>query len=137
MKAQANAVLGTTGGHVANMVVSEVVASGTDNGYVTNNPELLSTYLSHEWLIDTGANIHICVDITLFVSYQLTHGDIHITYGHPLPPCDEICHPPSRNYDSVEYTASYADEEVQQEEVVDEYELSDAEGTEEENEGYG
>ena len=67
-------VLETTGGPVANMVVGEAVASETDNGYVTYNPELLSTYLSHEWLIDIGANVHICDDITLFVSYQQTHG---------------------------------------------------------------
>jgi len=52
--AQANTVLGlgTTSGSVANMVIGEVVASGTDDGYVTYNPVLLSTYLSHEWLID-------------------------------------------------------------------------------------
>ena len=62
-------MLGTTSGHVVNMVVGEVVASETNNGYVTYNPELLSTYLSHEWLIDTRANVHICADITLFVSY--------------------------------------------------------------------
>ena len=45
----------------------------TDNDYVTYNLELLSTYLSHEWLIDTGANVHIYADIILFVSYQQTH----------------------------------------------------------------
>ena len=74
VKAQANIVLGTTSGPVANMVVGEAVASETDNGYVTYNPELLFTYLSHEWLIDTRANVHICTDITLFVPYQQTHG---------------------------------------------------------------
>ena len=45
--------LGTTGGPVVNMVVGEAVASETNNEYVTYNPLLLSTYLSHEWLIDT------------------------------------------------------------------------------------
>ena len=74
VEAQANTVLETTGGPVANMVVGEAVASETDNGYVTYNPKLLSTYLYHEWLIDTGANAHICAVITLFVSYQQTHG---------------------------------------------------------------
>ena len=72
--AQANTVLGTTSGPVANMVVGEVVASETNDGYVAYNPELFSAYLSHEWLIDTGANVHICADITLFVSYQQCHG---------------------------------------------------------------
>ncbi|KAK1374527.1 hypothetical protein POM88_030720 [Heracleum sosnowskyi] len=64
--AQANTVLGTTDGPKVNMVV----AFGTNDGYVTYNHVLLSTYLSHEWLIDTGANVHICTDISLFVSYQ-------------------------------------------------------------------
>ena len=72
--AQDNTVLGTTSGPVANMVVGEVVASETNDGYVAYNPELFSAYLSHEWLIDTGANVHICADITLFVSYQQCHG---------------------------------------------------------------
>ena len=81
VEAQANTVLGTTGGPVVNMVVGEAVASETDNGYVTYNPVLLSTYSSHEWLIDTGANVHICADITLFVSYQQTHG-MNVTMGN-------------------------------------------------------
>ncbi|KAL8149671.1 hypothetical protein AgCh_006619 [Apium graveolens] len=83
MVAQANTVLGlaTTSGPVANMVVSEVVSSDANDGYVNYNPELLSTYLSNEWLIDTGANVHICVDITLFVSYQQTHG-VTVTMGN-------------------------------------------------------
>lgn len=36
--------------------------------------------------------------------------DIHLTYGHPLPASDDICHPPSQNYsdEAAEYT-SYAD----------------------------
>ena len=56
------------------MVVGEVVASEIDDGYVTYNHVLLSTYMSHEWLVDTGANVHICADKTPFVSYQQTHG---------------------------------------------------------------
>ncbi|KAL8088682.1 hypothetical protein AgCh_038452 [Apium graveolens] len=81
--AQANTVLGlgTTNGPVANMVIGEVVASGTDDGYVTYNPVLLSTYLSHEWLIDTRANVHICADISLFVSYQQSHR-VTVTIGN-------------------------------------------------------
>ncbi|KAL8089478.1 hypothetical protein AgCh_039085 [Apium graveolens] len=81
--AQANTMLGlgNTSESVANMVIGEVVASGTDDGFVTYNPVLLSTYLSHEWLIDTGANVHICADISLFVSYQQCHG-VTVTMGN-------------------------------------------------------
>jgi len=79
--AQANTVLGTTDGPVLNMVVGEAVASETNDGYVKYNPELFSTYLSNEWLIDTGANVHICADITLFVSYQQAHG-MTVTMGN-------------------------------------------------------
>ncbi|KAK1378365.1 hypothetical protein POM88_025109 [Heracleum sosnowskyi] len=79
--AQANTVLVTTDGPKVNMVVGEAAASGTNDGYVTYNPVLLSTYLSHEWLIDTGANVHICTDISLFVSYQQSHG-VTVTMGN-------------------------------------------------------
>ncbi|KAL8120719.1 hypothetical protein AgCh_017774 [Apium graveolens] len=81
--AQANTVLGlaTTSGPVANMVVGEVVASKSNDGYVNYNPELLSTYLSNEWLVDTASNVHICANITLFVSYQQTHG-VTVTMGN-------------------------------------------------------
>lgn len=89
--------------------------------------------------------------------------DIHITYGHPLPASDDICHPPSQNYsgEAAQYT-SYADvsgydnddainneyssytkygssasknqdDEEQQQEVVDEY---DADRTEYEEPSY-
>ena len=53
--AQANIILGlaTTCGPVANMVVGEVVVSEANDRYVTYDPVLLSTCLSHEWLIDT------------------------------------------------------------------------------------
>ncbi|XP_074377384.1 uncharacterized protein LOC141718910 [Apium graveolens] len=57
-----------------NMVIGEAHASVTNDEYVTYKHVLLSTYLSNEWLIDTGANVHICADKTLFVSYQLAHG---------------------------------------------------------------
>jgi hypothetical protein len=32
---------------------------------------VLSVYHSPEWWIDTGANIHVCADISLFSSYQV------------------------------------------------------------------
>jgi hypothetical protein len=34
-------------------------------------PTVLSVCHSHEWWIDTGANIHVCADIFLFSSYQV------------------------------------------------------------------
>ncbi|KAL8124691.1 hypothetical protein AgCh_012369 [Apium graveolens] len=72
--AQANVVLGTASGPVVNMVVIEATASETNvDRYVSYNPVIFSTYLSNEWLIDTGANVHICADISLFVSYQQSH----------------------------------------------------------------
>jgi len=81
--AQANSVLGaeTISAPMANMIIGEALASATNDGYVTYKPELLSTYLSHEWLIDTGANVHICADITPFVSYQQIHG-VTVTMGN-------------------------------------------------------
>lgn len=62
--AQANSVFGlvTTVGPMVNMVVGEAVTSKTNDYYVTYDYVLLSTYLSHEWLIDSGANVHICAD---------------------------------------------------------------------------
>src|SRR3954463_7666580 len=34
---------------------------------------ILSLCQSTDWWIDTGANIHVCADISLFYSYQVTH----------------------------------------------------------------
>ncbi|KAL0393234.1 UNVERIFIED_CONTAM: Retrovirus-related Pol polyprotein from transposon TNT 1-94 [Sesamum radiatum] len=44
--------------------------SGATEGYVSVQPELLTIYEPCDWLIDTGANVHICADKSLFVSYQ-------------------------------------------------------------------
>ena len=51
----------------ANMVISE--AGGT-SGYGNLLPTGLSVLCSPEWWMDTGANIHVCADISLFSSYQ-------------------------------------------------------------------
>jgi hypothetical protein len=53
----------------ANMVVSEAEATGYGNTYT-----VLTACQSIEWWIDTGANIHVCADISLLSSYQATHG---------------------------------------------------------------
>ena len=51
----------------ANMVISE---SGGTSGYGNSLPTVLSVFCSPEWWVDTGANIHICADASLFSSYQ-------------------------------------------------------------------
>jgi hypothetical protein len=50
------------------MVVSET-AEGTSR-YGNLLPFVLSVCQSLEWWADTGANIHVCADISLFSSYQ-------------------------------------------------------------------
>jgi hypothetical protein len=37
-------------------------------------PTVLSVFQSASWWLDTGANIHVCADISLFSSYQLLQG---------------------------------------------------------------
>ncbi|KAL0439894.1 UNVERIFIED_CONTAM: Retrovirus-related Pol polyprotein from transposon RE1 [Sesamum latifolium] len=66
-----------TGQATVNMVVggsSGVSTSGATEGYVSVQPELLTIYEPCDWLIDTGANVHVCVDKSLFVSYQAITG---------------------------------------------------------------
>jgi hypothetical protein len=50
------------------MVVSETV-EGTSR-YCNLLPTVLLVCQSPEWCADTGANIHMCADISLFSSYQ-------------------------------------------------------------------
>ncbi|KAL2250203.1 UNVERIFIED_CONTAM: Retrovirus-related Pol polyprotein from transposon TNT 1-94 [Sesamum indicum] len=47
---------------------------GATDGYVSVQPEILTIYEPYEWLIDTGANVHVCADKSLFVSYQAISG---------------------------------------------------------------
>jgi hypothetical protein len=42
-----------------------------DSGY-SILPTVLSVCHSPNWWIDTGANVHICSDISMFFSYQVT-----------------------------------------------------------------
>ena len=51
-----------------NMVVSE--AEGGTSGYGNYLPTVLSVCHSLEWWMDTGANVHVYADISLFYSYQ-------------------------------------------------------------------
>jgi len=52
------------------MVISEPGGSGYGN-YL---PTVLSVCLSPDWWVDTGANIRVCADISLFSSYQVGRG---------------------------------------------------------------
>ncbi|KAL0296072.1 UNVERIFIED_CONTAM: hypothetical protein Sradi_6659300 [Sesamum radiatum] len=54
-----------TGQTNINMVMggsSGASTSGATEGYVSVQPELLTIYELCDWLIDTGANVHICAD---------------------------------------------------------------------------
>ena len=43
---------------------------GGTSGYGNSLPFVLSVCLSPEWWMDNGANIHVCADVSLFISYQ-------------------------------------------------------------------
>ena len=49
------------------MVISE---PGGTSGYGNLLSTVLSVFCSPEWWVDTGANIHVCADASLFSSYQ-------------------------------------------------------------------
>ena len=57
------------GQNTVNVVVSEPSTAGYDS-----NPAVLMACQSAEWLVDTGANIHVCADLNLFSSCQATSG---------------------------------------------------------------
>jgi len=50
-----------------NIVVSE--AERGTSGYVNYLPTIFSVCHSPKWWIDTGANVHVCADISLFSYY--------------------------------------------------------------------
>ena len=51
------------------MVISK--AEGGTSGYGNSLPIVLSIYHLPERWMDTGANIHVCADASLFSSYQV------------------------------------------------------------------
>src|SRR5664279_1230624 len=55
-------------GKTANVVIGDIEMK--DNGYGTV-PTILSVCHSPKWLIDTGANVHVCADASMFCSYQV------------------------------------------------------------------
>ena len=50
------------------MVISE---PGGTSGYGNLLPIVLSVFCSPEWWVNTGANIHVCANASLFSSYQV------------------------------------------------------------------
>jgi hypothetical protein len=50
-----------------------VTASGTGDGY-GNLPIAFSVFQSTSWWLDTGANIHVCANISMYFSYQVARG---------------------------------------------------------------
>ena len=53
--------------------VNLMITSNADDEY-GNLPTLLSMFQSLSWWVDTGANIHVCADISMFSSYQGLRG---------------------------------------------------------------
>ncbi|WVZ50235.1 hypothetical protein U9M48_001509, partial [Paspalum notatum var. saurae] len=60
--------------------VNMVTAGNTDGGY-GNQFTIFSVFQSPSWWIDTGANVHVCSDITMFSSYQVTR-DCFVLMGN-------------------------------------------------------
>ena len=54
----------------ANMIIGD---SSGGSGY-GNLPSVFSVCQSNDWWIDTGANIYVCIDISMFSSYQVGRG---------------------------------------------------------------
>jgi len=52
-------------------VIVEATSDSPANKYFVGNPELNSILNANYWLIDSGANVHICADKALFSSYQI------------------------------------------------------------------
>jgi hypothetical protein len=53
--------------------VNMVTIGNTEDGY-GNLPTILSVFQTTSWWLDTGAHVHVCVDVSLFSSYQLAQG---------------------------------------------------------------
>ena len=45
-----------------------------NDGYFTVKLKIFTIYEPHYWIIDTEANVHVCVDKSMFVSYQPVSG---------------------------------------------------------------
>ena len=56
-------------GKSANVVIGDTDMRESRYGIF---PTILSVFQSPDWLIDTGANVHVCADAFIFSSYQAT-----------------------------------------------------------------
>jgi hypothetical protein len=59
--------------------VNMVEAEGGTKGYGNSLHTVLSVFNSPDWWIDTGANIHVCADKSLFSSYQVRRAALLLT----------------------------------------------------------
>jgi len=66
-----------------NMVVRE--AEGGTSGYGNSLPTVLSVCHSPEWWMDTGANIHVCANSSLFSTYQVGGTGALLMGTSPMP----------------------------------------------------
>ena len=57
-----------------------VTMGNTGDGY-GNLPTVLSVFQFTSWWLDTGANVHVCTDISKFSSYQ-TVQDFSVLMGN-------------------------------------------------------
>ena len=56
-------------GKTTNVVIADTEMKDIGYGII---PTILSVCHSPDWLIDTGANVHVCADASMFSSYQVT-----------------------------------------------------------------
>ena len=54
--------------------VNVTIGKNEDGTGYGNFPTVLSVSQSTNWWVDTGANVHVCADISLFTSYQAFRG---------------------------------------------------------------
>ena len=50
-------------------------------GYGNMLPTVLSVFQPTEWWVDTGANVHVCADISMFTSYQARGSSVMMGNG--------------------------------------------------------
>jgi len=64
--------------------VNMVAMANTGDRY-GNLPTVLSVFQSTSWWLDTGANVHVCADISMFSSYQTVRdSSVLMGMGHML-----------------------------------------------------
>ena len=70
-------------GKTANVVVGDTEMKDAGYGIF---PSIFSVCHSPDWWIDTGANVHICSDISMFSSYQVA-GTFSVLMGNGSHAC--------------------------------------------------